>query len=187
MELSSFLALSKYFTFTALFNLYNISRNNYYTNIINEEGIEKLNDVCNQKSETSQSGSSVFSLSHPTAYLVDYETLYKYGDLLLPLWNILPKELHFALIIVGSNIIIFKGTEAIAPQCIFPQHFIVNIFKHTEKLKYFLQSTSLSVYIHTYYLDSIIKLLLYWPYLSSHLQASILYQSILFVMHFKMS
>lgn len=108
-------------------------------------------------------------LCHPTAYLVDYETLYKYGDLLLPLWNILPKELHFALIIVGSNIIIFKETEAIAPQCIFPQHFIVNIFKHTEKLKYFLQSTSLSVYIHTYYLDSIIKLLLYWPYLSSHL------------------
>lgn len=47
MELSSFLALSKYFTFTALFNLYNISWNNYYTNIINEEGIEKLNDVCN--------------------------------------------------------------------------------------------------------------------------------------------
>lgn len=41
---------------------------------------------------------------HHTLCLVDYNTLYKYGDLLLlALWKILPNELQFVLMIVGSN------------------------------------------------------------------------------------
>lgn len=36
IELVSFLALNKYFKFTALFNLYNLSGKNLYTNFANE-------------------------------------------------------------------------------------------------------------------------------------------------------
>lgn len=84
--------------------------------------------------------------------------------------------------IVAPNMILFKASETIALQCIFPQQFIVKTFKHTDTLKYF------TVNIYTYHLDSTVNILLYLAitYLAVSRPLS-LCQSVLFVIHFKMS
>ena len=43
--------------------------------------------------------------------------------------------------IIGSNTILLKGTVAIAPQCILPQHFIVKLCQTYTTVGAFLQST----------------------------------------------